>query len=311
MIRFLLFGVLAMCYCCVRAQQTVPVYPPSASEADLRAHLDSAIRLVTGPTDHPRDTALLAQLFHPSVLFATFGDTCVQRWTLPQMLLLLHNNGQTPSYSEHATGLQVQVINLLARAQWRYTSHTPNTANNLNASSTTAGTNHVTLLHDGTCWRIMAWTWDDAPANAGAEPPPLDERRAAQLDTSMRYAYASISHAKGQCPDTALVRRLYSPGARMGFIGRDSTGVYKGIQAFSIDDYIAYLGAHFTEHAFYERETAPRTVWRYRNTALVWSPYAYGETTNGNPTKQGVNVYHCVYDGTRWQIIGVFWDTLQ
>ncbi len=56
------------------------------------------------------------------------------------------------------------------------------------------------------------------------------------------------------------------------------------------------------ETGFFEQATAAPTVQRWQGLAQVWTPYAIRRAAGGPVEYTGVNALQCIWDGKRWWI---------
>ena len=126
------------------------------------------------------------------------------------------------------------------------------------------------------------------------------------IDALVTAMYASISGPPGG-QDWALSRLLFHPRGQMIRTRVDTDGKPVA-QVFSVDEYRANASELLKNTAFYEIETARRTI-RFGNVAQVFSAYeARSAPAAGELIKRGMNLMHLYDDGERWWIMQMIWD---
>jgi hypothetical protein len=58
----------------------------------------------------------------------------------------------------------------------------------------------------------------------------------------------------------------------------------------------------------YERQVKV-TKEEYGHMAALWSEYEIRPTPDGKATQHGVNSIQALYDGSRWRVLAVLWET--
>ncbi len=157
-------------------------------------------------------------------------------------------------------------------------------------------------------------------ATAGAQQPTsprrtvvVEERAAADSDVAtidgvMRAFYDVISGPKGQPRQWARDRSLYVKDIRFY-----PMGMRAGKPALSImghQQYVDQVDSSFVANGFTERETL-RCTRRFGNLAQVWSAYEEftADLPAGREPGRGVNALQLHWDGARWWITSVSWDS--
>ena len=89
--------------------------------------------------------------------------------------------------------------------------------------------------------------------------------------------------------------------------GEDGTMV---AHVMTPDEWIESRSPFFAQNDFFEWETA-REEHRYGRLAHVWSYYTGARERGGTPIRKGVNSIQLWYDGGRWWILSIAWDTVE
>lgn len=147
---------------------------------------------------------------------------------------------------------------------------------------------------------------DARPAAPAPAPRPED---VATLDAIVTALYASISGPAGEARDWNRFRSLFAPGARLIPLARPANGPAVP-RVLTPDDYVARSGPFLEKYGFTEREIA-RRVDRFGGIAQVFSTYEGRFQAPGAPgtPPRGINSIQLAWDGTRWWVVTVFWDS--
>ena len=150
-----------------------------------------------------------------------------------------------------------------------------------------------------------------APASATVQQetrPPANPADVSSLDNIMRALYDVISGPAGQRRDWDRMRSLFVPGARLIPTTRRPDGT-RGIQVWTVDQYISIVGPRLEESGFFERELARRTE-RFGNIVHAFSTYDSKRTAaDPQPFARGINSIQLWNDGRRWWIVSIFWES--
>ena len=125
------------------------------------------------------------------------------------------------------------------------------------------------------------------------------------LDAILRAMYEVISGPARQPRDWDRLRSLYAEGARLVPIGM---GEWARARILSPEDYIRRVEPIFETEDFWEVETDRQTE-TFGNIAHVLSSYESRRTVDGEPFERGKNSVQLFYDGARWWIVSVMWNT--
>jgi len=170
------------------------------------------------------------------------------------------------------------------------------------------------VLAEVTRLRILAGVEknDIQPKGKSAFLPPADPADVASIDSIVAAAYDVISGPAGQKRDWDRERSLFLPGARLIPTGdtpgaTDSSGKLAP-QVLDIEAYIARVEPYFEANGFFEKEVARRTE-QFGQIAHVWSTYESRRSlADSKPFMRGINSIQLFHDGTRWWIVGIYWQ---
>jgi hypothetical protein len=125
------------------------------------------------------------------------------------------------------------------------------------------------------------------------------------LDGILTALYESISGPAGP-RDWFRLRNLFWQGAILGGV-RPLDGERMALDAKSVDAFIEYSDATLRAYDYHEREIA-RRVERFGHVAHVLSTYESRLGADPRATR-GINSFQLFWDGARWWIASMVWDT--
>lgn len=106
--------------------------------------------------------------------------------------------------------------------------------------------------------------------------------------------------------DRTCLRRLLLPEARLSPIMHTPDGSFAP-RMLTVDDWITAVAKRGSA-AFYEVQVKV-TAERYGHFAHLWSTYEIRPSLEGKPTVIGINSVQAVFDGTRWHVLSVLWES--
>ena len=149
---------------------------------------------------------------------------------------------------------------------------------------------------------------------AGQDPTTKDgsEHKArpedvGSLEAILKSLYDSISGPAGS-RDWNRLRGLFLPGARL------IPTVHKGdgttaARVLTVEEFIQAVEPRVKQEGFFEQEIHSR-IERFGAVAHVFSTYESRHAlTDGKPFARGINSIQLFFDGHRWWIVTVFWDS--
>jgi hypothetical protein len=146
-----------------------------------------------------------------------------------------------------------------------------------------------------------------APDSVAAAGPVVDPADVTTIDSIVPVLYAVISGPVGAPRQWDRMRTLFHPQARLIPTGCRPTGEC-GAQVMRPEDYVQRADSMLRALGFREVEIARRTV-RYGNVAHVFSTYESYRYDETEPFTRGINSIQLLWDGKRWWIMNVFWDS--
>ncbi len=147
---------------------------------------------------------------------------------------------------------------------------------------------------------------DKPPAVIAARPDDVKS-----MDAILAAVYDVISGPAGE-RDWDRLRSLFYPGARLIPCVRATAEEPKAAitaRVSTVEEYIQRAQPILKANGFFEREIA-RRVERFGAVAHVFSTYESRHAANDpQPFVRGINSIQLFFDGTRWWIVTVFWDS--
>lgn len=134
-------------------------------------------------------------------------------------------------------------------------------------------------------------------------PRPDDVK---SLDAIIAAAYAVISGPAGP-RDWDRFRSIFLPQARFTQVGKAPDGSTI-IISWNVDEFIRDASAIFAKEPFYENGIINEPS-GYGNMRQVLSSYESRHAPGEKPFERGINSFQALYDGKRWWIVGIFWDS--
>jgi hypothetical protein len=147
-----------------------------------------------------------------------------------------------------------------------------------------------------------------APAVATDSAPRARPEDVQSVDAVIAAVYDVISGPAGQARDWNRFRSLFAPGARLIPTGKrpDGRGV---ILPWTVEEYITRAGRTLEQGGFFERELG-RKQERYGNIVHLLSAYdSRRKADDAQPFARGVNSFQLWYDGTRWWVVTIYWES--
>jgi len=130
------------------------------------------------------------------------------------------------------------------------------------------------------------------------------------LDAIIAATYDVISGPAGKKRDWDRERSLFISGARLipTAVEAGRNDVDLAPQILDIEGYIARAESFFAGQGFYEKEIARRTE-QFGHIAHVWSTYESRHNPDDpEPFMRGINSIQLFNDGSRWWIVGIYWQ---
>lgn len=138
--------------------------------------------------------------------------------------------------------------------------------------------------------------------------PPAKPADVATIDSIISVLYQVISGPVGQPRQWNRFLSLVHPSAHLIPSRCPPEGGACTVRILTPGDYRQRADSFLVSSGFFEKELARRTE-RYGSVAVAFSSYAsfrHGETT---PFARGINSIQLFWDGTRWWVMNIFWDS--
>jgi hypothetical protein len=142
--------------------------------------------------------------------------------------------------------------------------------------------------------------------------PPAKPEDVASVDAIVKAFFASTAGAAGQPRNWDRFRSLFVGEARM-IVVRHATHGQEGLDLITlpVDGFIEANKNYFEKGGFFEKEVARRSE-TFGNMAQVWSTYeSRRNEKDKDPYVRGVYSMQLAFNGERWFLINVMWDTEQ
>ncbi|MGO9469744.1 MAG: hypothetical protein ACLQIB_46920 [Isosphaeraceae bacterium] len=144
------------------------------------------------------------------------------------------------------------------------------------------------------------------PAAVAAKPDDVKS-----MDAILAALYDTISGPAGE-RDWNRLRSLFHADARLIPCGKAAPDQDKpAIRArvLTVEEFIKAIEPRVKAEGFFEREIA-RRVERFGAVAHVFSTYESRHAANDpQPFVRGINSIQLFFDGTRWWVVTIFWDS--
>lgn len=126
------------------------------------------------------------------------------------------------------------------------------------------------------------------------------------LDGIIKAYYDVVTVKKGETVSYERDSLLHIPNAHVGSGYIDKQGKQK-FSYLTLKQYHKLADPSLSKEGFDEREIV-RRVEKFGSIYHVWSTYESRNTHNGPVTERGINSIELFYDGTRFWILGWFYD---
>ena len=137
---------------------------------------------------------------------------------------------------------------------------------------------------------------------------PADPKDVSSPEAIIAAVYDVISGPAGQKRNWDRMRTLFVPDARMIPTGKRSTGESTR-RVLTVEEYITSSGPFLEKDGFFETEIGKKTE-QFGNIVHVFSTYESKRTlADEKPFMRGINSFQLWYDGKRWWVITIFWQS--
>jgi hypothetical protein len=142
-----------------------------------------------------------------------------------------------------------------------------------------------------------------AAAAAAADPKDV-----ASQGAILAALYDVISGPAGKRRDWDRFRSLFVADARLIPTGVGPDGKAR-IRTMTPDEYATATGSRLEQSGFFEKEIS-RTAETYGNVTQAFSTYeSRHAAADEKPFARGINSIQLYYDGTRWWVVTIYWDS--
>jgi len=141
-----------------------------------------------------------------------------------------------------------------------------------------------------------------------AATPQATPADVASADAIVAALYDVISGPAGKKRDWNRMRSLFIPQGRLIPIVPRKEGGF-GARVLSVEDYVNGSGNYLETNGFFEREVSHKDE-RYENLVHRFSAYeSRHKADDATPFARGTNSIQLMFDGSRWWVITVAWDS--
>jgi hypothetical protein len=134
-----------------------------------------------------------------------------------------------------------------------------------------------------------------------------DPRDVASIDSLIRALYQVISGPAGEARNWDRARTLFMKEVRMISVSPDKAGK-PNVRMITFAEYVERVSPIVAKQGFYESEIR-RSVREFGNVAQVFSSYEIRHNPGEEALVRGVNALQLYFDGQRWWIASIIWDT--
>jgi hypothetical protein len=126
------------------------------------------------------------------------------------------------------------------------------------------------------------------------------------LNGIMRAYYDVVSVKKGEKVSYERDSLIHYPNVNVGWVGinKSNKTVFKYV---GLKEYHRLSDPYLEKNGFYEKEIS-RKVEQFGGIYHVWSTYESRDTPGGKINERGINSIELFFDGTRFWILGWFFD---
>jgi hypothetical protein len=148
-----------------------------------------------------------------------------------------------------------------------------------------------------------------AATSAAAQNTPANEtllEDTKTIESTIAALYDVISGPAGTRNWTRF-HGLFIPEGRLIFNGKNQKGEAVR-RVMSTDDYEKSASEAFLKEGFFERSVANH-IDRFGSVAQVFSTYESRHAKDGAPFARGINSIQLAWDGDRWWVVTILWDS--
>ena len=145
-------------------------------------------------------------------------------------------------------------------------------------------------------------------ATALSDSIPADPRDVSSPEAIVAAVYDVISGPASKKRNWDRMRTLFVPDARMIPTAKRPSGESTR-RVLTVEEYIANSGPFLEKDGFFEMEIGKKTE-QFGNIVHVFSTYESKRTlTDEKPFMRGINSFQLWYDGKRWWVITILWQS--
>lgn len=165
----------------------------------------------------------------------------------------------------------------------------------------------ICLLALGGAFRLLALGQTNEAPHIQVKDAPADPADVATIDSLVKALYVVISGPAGLQRNWSRAKSLFIPEIRMIATNPNKAG-QPNVRVINFQEYVDRVAVAVEKQGFYESEIK-RSVRQFGNIAQVFSSYEIQHERKGEPVVRGVNALQLYFDGHRWWIASIVWDT--
>ncbi len=162
------------------------------------------------------------------------------------------------------------------------------------------------MLKRGMFVAVMCCAAMVASAQAQAQPAKAHAEDTKTIESTVAALYNVISGPAG-ARDWERFHGLFIAEGHLVFSGKNAKGEAVR-RVMSPQDYEKRAGEAFMKEGFYERSVADH-VDRFGSIAQVFSTYESRHEKEGAVFAKGINSIQLMWDGERWWVVSLLWDS--
>lgn len=137
---------------------------------------------------------------------------------------------------------------------------------------------------------------------------PANSNDVSSVGAIINAVYDVISGPAGEKRNWDRMRILFATDARMISTGKRPNGESTR-KSMSVEEYISSSGSFLEKNGFFESEIGRKTE-QYGNIVQAFSTYESKKTLQDEkPFMRGINSFQLWYDGKRWWVVTILWES--
>lgn len=146
-----------------------------------------------------------------------------------------------------------------------------------------------------------------SPETGESKEIRADPRDVASIDSLVKALYQVVSGPTGEARNWGRARTLFMKEVRMIAVSPDKAGK-PSVRMLTFPEYVERVTPIVAKQGFFESEIK-RSVREFGNVAQVFTSYEIRHNPGEEALVRGVNALQLYFDGERWWIASIIWDT--